>query len=274
MEGVFREDLIPPPILDNSVVFRGWEEADAYASPAPFNPFNPVVCSSSLELERWPSVVWDVNWYYWVLGVHFRATRRQLKDAYLDKKGEDDDYLTYIFSQLLNPEIRRAYDAKPLGSVFWDKYVEQKVRERAHRLAVRHKVDADVILKQWGFVEPEENPAQGGDSDRLDSSGEAGEYVEAPPGGSYTFYVWRTKTYLLGEADVRLAQDWREAILHECYSNHMTAQFAVGIMGAPRRGSDVAMLSVRGVTVLFVSTTVDVGNISKLAVIAQNLLAT
>jgi hypothetical protein len=280
MEGSFREDLISPPVSispDISVVLGGapdfWAESDAYSSPTPFSPFGPVVCSSGLELESWPSVVWDVNGYYWSLGVHFRATRRQLKDAYRARGGEDDAYLTYVFSQLLDPQIRRAYDAKPLGSVFWDKYVEKKVRDRAHQMAIQHEVDADVILRQWGFVDAEEAAAQEAEELRVDTAGEPGEDEQAPPGGSYTFYVWRTKTYLLRESDVRLARDWREAILDECYRHHVTARFAVGIMGSPRLGSDVTMLSVRGVTVLFVTTTVDVNEIAKLALIARTLLA-
>lgn len=278
MEGSFREDLvIPASVSGGTAVTSKWtapDEVTMYASPTPFSPYSPLVCSSSLELESWPSVVWDVNWYYWVLGVHFRATRRQLREGYQAQDGADDDYLTYVFSQLLDPAVRRAYDAKPLGSVFWDKYIEQKVRARAHRLALQHQVDADEILKQWGFAEPEEIADEEADGARLDMTQKPGKDEVTSPGGSYTFYIWRTKTYLLSESDLQLARQWRQAILDECYHDHVTTQFAVGIMGAPRRGSNVAMLSLRGATVLFVSTTVDVNDINHLAKIARNLLTT
>lgn len=270
MEGTFRQDLVVPPWT----IVNAWtpDIATAYASPTPYSLSGELVCSSSQELETWPSIVWDVNGYYWALGVDFRATRRQLADAYREKGGENDSYLTYVFSQLLNPEVRRRYDARPLGSVFWDKYVDAKVRSRAHRLALRLDVDADQILKQWGYEEKDELAGQDGHSLQVDIPKESGEDEGKSFGQGYTFYMWRMKRFVISEEDLLLSRKWRKSILEECYQHQTRARFAVGIMGSPRAGSDIALLSVAGATVLFVSTTVETDDIARLAVIARQLL--
>lgn len=269
----FRQAMVIPPTSMAALGAGGvWESATLFDSPTPYSRSGVLVCSSGMELESWPSIVWDVNWYYWVLGVHFRATRRQLADAYRDRHGEDDAYLTYVFSQLLNPGVRRAYDARPLGSIFWDKYVDQKVRANAQRLAATSQMEADEILRQWGYVDIDETADQEGDSTEVDIPQESGEDVAASPKWGYTFYMWRIRTFVISEKDLRLARIWQEAILAECHRHQVRARFAVGIMGSPRLGSDVALLSVKGATVLFVSTSVDTGDIERLAVIARNLL--
>jgi hypothetical protein len=271
MEGAFRGDLIIPPWTMHE--YGTPMDTTAYSVPTPYSVVQELVCSSSLDLERWPSIVWDVNGYYWSLGVSFRATRRQLASAYRARGGEDDPYLTYVFSQLLNPDVRRRYDACSLGGLFWDRYIDAKIRARAHRLAVKHEIDADQILRQWGYVDIDVSADQNGHTPELDIPKISGEDDFASPVWRYTFYMWRLKTSFLSEGAVDLVRLWQEAILAECHQHHVRARFAVGIMGSQRYGSDICMLSVQGATVLFVSTQVGIDSLERLAVIARKLLA-
>lgn len=91
----------------------------------------PPSFSTCVTLVRRHVVVWDANGYYRELGVAHDATREQIRKAYQRKRGWRSPRLTYIFKQLLNPEVRRRYDATPLGQRFWDDYVDDEMR-RAH----------------------------------------------------------------------------------------------------------------------------------------------
>ncbi len=91
----------------------------------------PVAWSTSVVMERWPTVVYDTNGYYASLGVTPWATRDDLRRAYVSKGGELSPRLTYIMSQLLDPEVRRRYDSTPIGSFYYDDYVETQARIEA-----------------------------------------------------------------------------------------------------------------------------------------------
>jgi hypothetical protein len=86
-------------------------------------PAGPYEFATAQELEPWPTIVWDVNGYYRDLGVYHRATRLELKAAYQAKRGWGSARLTYVLRQLLDPEIRAAYDSSRPGSVFFDEYI-------------------------------------------------------------------------------------------------------------------------------------------------------
>jgi hypothetical protein len=99
------------------------EEVEAmYLRPVAV-PAGPYEFATAQEMEPWPTIVWDVNSYYAELGVSPNATRAQLKAAYQAKKGWGSPRLTYILRQLLDAEIRAAYDSSRPGSVFFDEYI-------------------------------------------------------------------------------------------------------------------------------------------------------
>lgn len=89
----------------------------------------PECFSTSTEIEVWPSIVYDANAYYATLGVTHRATRTELRQAYLARGGQKKSRMTYILKQLLDPQVRRKYDATPLGSLFLDDYVVHQVQK-------------------------------------------------------------------------------------------------------------------------------------------------
>lgn len=106
------------------------EEVEAmYLRPVAV-PAGPYEFATAQELEPWPTIVWDVNGYYRELGVYPKATRTELKLAYQAKKGWGSARLTYILRQLLDDEIRAAYDSSRPGSVFFDEYIARWFHEQ------------------------------------------------------------------------------------------------------------------------------------------------
>jgi hypothetical protein len=86
--------------------------------------------STCHSVERWPVIVWDTNNYYRELGISFRASNRDIKEAYQKLNGQLSVRLTYIVKQLLNSVIRERYDATKPGGVFFDKYIAEYVKSQ------------------------------------------------------------------------------------------------------------------------------------------------
>lgn len=220
--------------------------------------------STSLEVERWPSVVWDVNAYYLELGVGFRATRGQMGAAYYARNGHDSERLTYVFQQLLNPVVRRAYDAVPLGEVFIDRYFIEELKRQAIAKA-RELVDlgfettAEEIMEDMvaslGGRPPHPDldiPQKVGD----DSPGGHTRSDSAEVPSSAGSDPWLYSYFLFGMQEweqpvtTRLTMRlWQEALVTECQRRGIKASFGVGLM----TGHDAKVLSVEGVNVAFIS---------------------
>lgn len=122
----------------------------------------PDRCTSDQRLARRPEICWDVCGYYRRLGVPWTATRRQLRDAYimlgaaLDGRGNAS--LAYALSQLLDEDIRREYDAVPLGGLFLkDQDVVTRLKAAAQRAASRMaaqgytSITEEDVLSDWGL---------------------------------------------------------------------------------------------------------------------------
>lgn len=114
----------------------------------------PADCSTTMALEAYPSIVWDANAYYATLGVSPRATKRQIRLAYQLKGGQHSERLTFVMHQLLNAEVRAAYDATPIGTLFFDDVVMDWVRAQAAADLAQAREQAAFLNK--GEVEVEE----------------------------------------------------------------------------------------------------------------------
>jgi hypothetical protein len=102
-------------------------------------PAGPFEFSTAQAIEPWLTIVWDVNGYYAELGVYPRATRAELRAAYQAKRGWASARLTYILRQLLDTEIRAAYDSSRPGSVFFDLYIARWFHEQTLNDSVREE---------------------------------------------------------------------------------------------------------------------------------------
>lgn len=238
--------------------------------------------STCTDVESWPTVVWDVNGYYHALGVGFRATKKQLMTAYRMRGGPDDARLTYYFQQLLNPQIRRLYDAAPLGSIFFDRYVEEDIRRRAHEMAAQLaqrgiSVTPEDMLEQMGFVRVQDLPQEEGELDTAEASPE-NEDQALPPAlepadepWPYTYYLWRVKAQDPRDRDIEHMSRWQDLIAQSCAEQGLKISFAVGLMGQHKNGSRIVTMSVDETTVVFIAQDA-VDDMEELARSAMNRL--
>jgi hypothetical protein len=98
----------------------------------------PLDASTCTDLAVISPPVWDVNFYYRSLGIEapYKPTKKELRLAYQEVNGQDSERLTYHFKQLLDPDVRKAYDRMPLGSRYQDKYViEEGMRKLSEKAA-------------------------------------------------------------------------------------------------------------------------------------------
>lgn len=256
-DGGYAVSFMPPPKVDEDYLI--FEKPSRYGSGVETR-------STSTDLVSWPLVCWDVNGYYHALGVGFRATKRQLMDGYRRVGGPDDDRLTYYFQQLLDSDVRRLYDAAPLGSVFFDRYVEEEVRRRAHQMSVRMRerglnISPEDVLEQMGFmrVAEEEIPQEDGelDTDIAEPQNEdttstpVSEPAEKP--WPYAYYLWNVKAKDSRDHDIEHMSRWQDLVAQGCIDQGIKTAFAVGLMGKQKTGSRVATMSVEGVTVIFIA---------------------
>jgi hypothetical protein len=166
----------------------------------------PLAWSTSTVLAVPERVCWDVNGYYQELGVHWRATRKELMRAYWAKHGQRSPRLTYVFKQLLNTKTRKAYDRMKRGEVFLDAYTDAELKQKAHRESGRRAAEGQLIspeqiLDEWGYAVLGE--------DEVDSVSPIGKDQinhEAEP-WEYSFYAWKTSSYLPDESRLRRWQE-------------------------------------------------------------------
>lgn len=242
----FRPDLDLSGILSQYQVFggtpRSGRESDhlsvlAETTIPPDPPDEPIRCgygaewcSSETALALSPEICWDANGYYRELGVHWRASRRELREAYRERNGDQSIRLTYVFCQLLDPQIRAAYDRTPLGEVFMDDWVQEDLKRRARAEAYRRSMcgvesHRDDVLQEWGYASVPEDTEN--DGEPVDSDDELMQdeprYQES---WGYAFYLLRT---IFGDED--LLREWQELLLRELSVRGCTVRFSVGMVG-------------------------------------------
>jgi hypothetical protein len=213
----------------------------------------PDTCSSSQVLALTPEICWDACGYYRRLGLHWKATRKQIRDALAKSRaliGSGDAHLTYAASQLLNQEIRREYDRLPLGKMFLkDKDVVARLKKAAQdaasAMAARGFPDMtpEDVLGNWGFSvgqpggpggEGEESPAPAAP---LPSPARA---FSARWSAQWTWYSDPDLRFVMTADAVggvplyrlRELEHWQHALVSEFARRGMKARFAVGLCTA------------------------------------------
>jgi hypothetical protein len=204
----------------------------------------PDTCSSSQVLALSPEWCWDVCNYYGRLGLHWKATRRQIREALTKSRalvGGGSEYLTYAASQLLNQQIRREYDRCPLGALFLkDKVVvgllKQAATQAASAMAARgfHQTTPEDILGSWGFsVDPPGGPGGEGEDGQVPASLPPSPYRASPGWANQWgwYYDPQAPESLLSWSEDRMMR-WQLLLIREFARRGMNIQFAVGICSA------------------------------------------
>jgi hypothetical protein len=120
--------------------------------------------SSCTALQPYPAACWDVCGYYRRLGIGWRAGWKEMREAYTRLGGQDDPDLTYAMKQLLDPGLRREYDALPLGALWLrdrdtaDRVRRDSIRESARRRSRGSGISADEVLDEWGYGTTQDRP--------------------------------------------------------------------------------------------------------------------
>lgn len=215
--------------------------------------WGPARWSTSMALVPVTRVCHDVNGYYRELGVDWRATRKELMQAYMAKDGQSSVRLTYVFKQLLDPLIREAYDKSPKGEPFLDDYTQDDLKRRAHVEAARRSnlgqtVTPDEVLDEMGYVSLDDE--EGVDTvraNRQDSS-----QSKARQGWRYSYYAWQTREFVQNESRL---QEWQELLSQASGLVGSTAEIAIGVTSVLGLSDPPFMIEVVGGNpVIFFST--------------------
>ena len=206
-------------------------------------PSGPLSASTSLELAVVYRHVHDANGYYAALGIRVDATRREIREAYQRLNGQESPRLTYIVKQLLDPEIRRRYDATPLGTFFHDYEIETWIRNALVREVSR--------LRQQGRVSEAEEIEAASSGELLDTP-ESGEHDDASP----VQPVWGWGYFLRDSLckDRQVLSQWQQLLVSALGRRGEHVQLAVGFStgmasgwGVERIGHQILVLLDEGV---------------------------
>ena len=202
----------------------------------------PVTCSTSLTLALTPDWIADVNGYYRDLGVSPRASKGDIARAYFER-GRDDAHLTFVVKQLLNPEVRRAYDLTPMGHVFLDEEVAARLRDEIIRRSPRTPLvseGGDMLVPS-----PRERILSDlpGVVDKTSYSSNDGPRTTSDAWG-YSYFVWDAH-----RVDEEVLRRWQEDLTVSLGSAGHRMEIAVGVVGGAH--PDVEVRQVEGSLAVF-----------------------
>lgn len=189
--------------------------------------FGPDAASTCTALVPAPLFCWDVLGYYRTMGVHWRATKKELMEAYQSFGPMPTAYQTHVFKQLLDPAKRRAYDMTPLGQPFLDDdYVQDWLKKKAAAEASRRSkagvptTAREVIEEDFRLV-PEEP------KDALDTVEDESPDSESPVvPWRFSWYSWRSK-----KEDTDTLAEWQNLLIQEVAAKGEVLNVAVGFVG-------------------------------------------
>lgn len=211
--------------------------------------------STCTTLATLPSWSWDVNGYYRTLGVHWRADKKALREAFIDLGPKPTAYQMHCLKQVLDPQIRHEYDLTPLGSLYLnDEYVQAYLKQQASEEAARRSeagvptTAKDVLREQYHF--DEEEPGDTPD-EVVDETPETPEDAELSDPAStfapwpYGYYVWKSKA-----DDTERLREWQELLVRAFAAEGEVLDLAVGFVGRMAHRYVVARVGTRHVIFL------------------------
>lgn len=195
------------------------------------------------HIVKYPSIIWDVNFYYGDLKVRYDATAAQLRDSYITLNGSESVRLTYVLKQLLNPQVRRAYDACQFGSIFFDRYVAEIVRQR-------------MIHESVGIPAQETSHNDKNDKNPFDFTDVMDQEIVADLDGVAQDGVRSARSWLIGfyqyhtaRVDVEKMRIWLKCLCEVMGGQNIS--LSVGLMGTSGAQDDVYVMWVDGNNVAF-----------------------
>jgi hypothetical protein len=239
---------VDAPPQDAGTAWSAWQEPDPQGRMVDGRFLlregtGPDDATSTQVLARYPEIIWDVCGYYRRLGFDWREFRRarakQIRMRYLalDPRQEDEP-LFYAATQLLDPLIRRAYDAQPLGGLFLG---DRDVRVRLEELAAREASRLTAEARRWdpdGTDEPvrQEDILRGWGMNKDASPEDARERLAASALGATLEGSWERawSYYVLAEPGERaeapegLLEAWQQLVCAALSEAGATVRFAVG----------------------------------------------
>ena len=191
--------------------------------------------STCQDLVQIPLLCWDVNGYYRTMGVHWKATKKELMIAFHEFGPMPSAYQMYVFKQLLNVAIRREYDRCPLGAPYLnDDYVQDAMKAKASDEARRRSQEGqptsaqDIINENYQFIPEDDTPDLGldgaPDEDKSAELSEADLTFQWP----FSYFLWRAKER--EETEQRMAT-WQRVLVRALASEGLVLQLAVGSLG-------------------------------------------
>jgi len=192
--------------------------------------------SGALLLRR--PHVWDTNGYYRHLGVDPYASKIELRKAYMARGGPRSTRLTYILKQLLQDDVRAAYDATPIGSIFFDDEIAQAVRRRVAQETSERRLDHSFLeTPQEGEEEVEMAHLMGRAFSLIDRDSRRGE--DDTRLQRWAWYEWKVTStpYSLG-----LVAEWRNLLVAVAQDCGLAVRLSVGVFDwpqAPEEGRQV-----------------------------------
>lgn len=182
--------------------------------------------SGALLLRR-PHVA-DVNGYYRALGVDPYATKAELRRAFTARGGPTSARLTYVLKQLLQDDVRAAYDATPLGSIFFDDVIAEAVRNRVTQETADRRLAGDTLAD----ADPEEVVEMAHLMGRAFSliDRDSRRVEDGTRHQRWAWYEWKVTnvTYSLG-----LVTRWRDMLVAVAQDCGLAVRLAVGIFDWP-----------------------------------------
>jgi hypothetical protein len=195
----------------------------------------PAEFTTGVALVPW--IVWDVNGYYRSLGLKPNASRSEIRRAYTDRNGQENERLTYIVKVLLDDERRRSYDSCPLGSLWFDRYLEEVVlQEIANQTSEVLASGVEAHFESIRLDDLREKPLS-----VLDDGSKKCQYDQIG-GWAWGYFLWRTN-----QRDTERLRRWQSALLRGLGSHHRSLRISVGYFGSP----GVAVKYVGGSLVVF-----------------------
>lgn len=187
-----------------------------------------------------PLLCHDVSGYYADLGVSWKATRRELADAYRARGGPDNAHLTYVFQKLLSKEFRARYDALQPGERPIDQPAKQLLRQRAHLRAAQINTEhgqqvitgTDIFLSV--IADLRKSRPDLFDADEAPQL-ECPKTRDRQPLSASTAQPWPYAYLLLGStcSDTRRLALWQDGLVRTLANHESLRRIAVGFHGKP-----------------------------------------